>query len=40
MQRKGCSESQEGSPWASAGVESQLGSVPSVHTLPKVEEGL
>lgn len=40
IQRKDCSESQEVSPWASADVESQLGSIPSVQTLPKVEEGL
>lgn len=40
MQRKGYSESQEVSPEASADVESQLGSVPTVHILPKGEGGL
>lgn len=37
MQRKGCSDSQEVSPGAGADVESQLGSVPTVHILPKGE---
>lgn len=40
MQRKGSSESQEVSPGASADAESQLGSVPTVHILPKGEGGL